>query len=80
VELSIASRVSNSSEALKPSQLDNELIEDWQNRLWGLPPCVYHDVTHMVNAPPYPFSPLFVFHVLLLRLWDTDNIIRAIKY
>ena len=44
-ELSIASRVSISGEVLKPSQLNDELVEDRPNRLWPQPhlrqPCVH---------------------------------------
>ena len=40
-ELSTASRVSTNSEALKPSQLDNELIKDQQNRLWTPAPYIH---------------------------------------
>jgi len=69
VELSIASRVSSSGGALKPSQLDNEPNEDWPNQLWDPPPMSTWrppDVTHMMNSPRHSlFSLLFHFRVLL---------------
>ena len=64
VELSTASTVSISTGVLKPSQLDNELIKDQQNRLWGLsPPKHPPDLTHVIGLPR--FLPLFHFCVLL---------------
>ena len=48
----IASRVSTNGQALKPNQLDNELIKDQLN--WLCPPTStlwQPDVTHMMNSP-----------------------------
>jgi len=54
MELSTVSRVLSSGGALKPSQLEDELNEDWPNQLWAPPPMSTWrppDVTHMMNSP-----------------------------
>ena len=55
-ELSIASRVSISGEVLKPSRLNDELVEDRPNRLWPQPHAPTStscppDLTRVLNSP-----------------------------
>lgn len=72
-ELSAVSRVSANGEALKLSQLDDELIKHQPNRLWALPPL------HPPHAPWYhsrdefSISLLFRFHALLSAQTEDQN-------
>ena len=65
-DLSIATRVSSSNEALKPSWLDNELIKGWLNWLQPIhlaSTCTWHHSWWIL--PGLPCFPLFCFCVLL---------------
>jgi len=65
--LSTASKDLSGGEALKPSQLDDELIEDRLNQLQAPPPTSTScppDVTHMLPGHPHFFA-IFCFRLLL---------------
>jgi len=66
-ELSTASRVSASSEALKTIQLDNELIKDWSNQVCPHVHLASTYVIHVMNSlRPHSFSLLFRLHIPLI--------------
>ena len=70
-------RVSTSSEVLKPSQLDNELIKDWRNWLWASPPNIHLTATWCHSREEC--SQAFPIFTALLLLCITVNTNRRTK-